>query len=333
MNRARAIRAALVVGALMSLGLLAVLVTLGTGPLPVSPGGVVSAAIGRSEASTSFAVMDIGLPRGVLALLVGAALGVAGSLVQALTRNPLGSPDVIGFEAGAATAAVFAMLWMHTQGWATTGISVMGGLATAALVFWLSRGGGDMPAQLVLIGIGTAAALSGINSYLLTRADVTESLQAAKWLVGSLNAAGWPQVRLAAIALLVLLPLAMLSARALRAYALGPELAAGLGVPLRRLSVAVLCLAVGCSAVAVSVAGPISFVALATPHLVRPLLRTPGPHVLPCAAGGAFLLALSDMLAQRIVLDSSLPVGLVTGALGGVFLVWLLAGRWRKENV
>lgn len=328
----RGTRAALVTALLCIAAVVTVLVTLGTGPLPAPPGQVVRAVFGEVDASTSFAIMDIGLPRGLLGLIVGAALGVAGSLVQSLTRNPLGSPDVIGFEAGAATAAILSMLVWHVSGWPMTGITVIGGLLTAAGVFWLSRGQGEMPVQLVLIGIGAAAMLSGINSYLLTRADVTEALQASKWLAGSLNSAQWSEVEVAALCLLVLLPAAALTVRGLRVHALGSDLATGVGVPVRRLASAVLLIAVALSAVSVSLTGPITFVALATPHLVAPLLRTPGPHVLPCAAGGAFLLTLSDMLAQRIVPDSTVPVGIVTGALGGLFLLWLLAGRWRKET-
>lgn len=325
-------RPMLVTAALCVAAVVTVFLTLGSGPLPVPPGQVVQAVFGDVDGSTSFAVMDIGLPRALLGLLVGAALGVAGALVQSLTRNPLGSPDVIGFEAGAATAAIVSMLVWHISGWPMTGITVIGGLFTAAGVFWLSRGPGEMPVQLVLIGIGAAAMLSGVNAYLLTRADVTEAMEASKWLAGSLNSAQWSEVELAAVSLLVLLPAAVLTVRPLRVHALGNDLAVGVGVPVRRLGGLVLLIAVALSAVSVSMTGPISFVALATPHIVAVFLRSPGPHVLPCAAGGAFLLVLSDMLAQRIVLDSTVPVGIVTGALGGVFLVWLLAGRWRKET-
>lgn len=309
-----------------------VLLTIGSGSLPVSPAGVLSAIRGTADGGASFAVMEIGLPRGLLAILLGASLGMSGSLVQALTRNPLGSPDIIGFEAGAATAAVAAMLIWHATGWTITGAAVGGGAITAFILWWLSRGGGDMPYQLVLIGIGIASMLTGVTSYLLTRASFVEGLNAAKWLAGSLNSATWADVRISAVAVLVLAIAAALTARPLRAYLLGPELAVGVGVSVARLSGIVLLFAVALSGVAVSLAGPITFVALATPHLVARLIRTPGPHVLACAAGGAALLTLSDMLAQRVVLDSSLPVGIVTGALGGVFLAWLLAGRWRKEQ-
>nr|WP_246336545.1 iron chelate uptake ABC transporter family permease subunit [Flexivirga oryzae] len=310
-----------------------ILLTLGTGALPVSPAGVVRCVLGAGDPANDFAVMDIGLPRAVTGLLVGLALGAAGSLVQAYTRNPLGSPDVIGFDAGAATFALIGLLVLHLQPAGYSVLAVVGGLATAAVVFALGTGGEhDAGYRLILIGIGVGAALASVNGYLLTRSTNYESQAAARWLAGSLSNSDWSRAGILSVALVVLLPCAAACARHLRTMLLGADVAVALGVPLRRVSVGVLAIAVALAAVAVATAGPVSFVALTAPQLVVRLTRGPAPQVFASAAMGGLLMVVSDFVGQRALGSIDLPVGVVTGAVGGVYLAWLLSREWKARS-
>lgn len=310
-----------------------VLVTLGTGALPVSPAGVIRCVLGAGSPADDFAVMDIGLPRSVTGLLVGFALGAAGSLVQAYTRNPLGSPDVIGFDAGAATFALVGLLILHLQPSGYSVLAVVGGLLTAAVVVALSTGGGhDGGYRMILMGIGVGAALESVNGYLLTRSTNYESQVATRWLTGSLSNSDWSRVAILAIALSMLLPCAAGCARHLRAMLLGGDVAAALGVPMRRVSAAVLGVAVALAALAVATAGPVSFVALTAPQLVARVTRGRAPQVLASAAMGGLLMVVSDFIGQRALGSIDLPVGVVTGAVGGVYLAWLLSREWKART-
>ncbi|AKU18277.1 FecCD family ABC transporter permease [Luteipulveratus mongoliensis] len=325
-------RAVVVCVALAALCVVAAFVTLGTGSLPVSPMEVLRTVVGRGAAGNDFVVMDIGLPRACNALLVGAALGVAGALIQALTRNPLGSPDVVGFDSGAATGALIGLLILNVGPSGVSTLAVVGGLATAAAVYFFSAGGSGNGYRLILVGIGVGATLTAVNSYLLTRSRSYDSLVAARWLAGSLNDSTWRDVTVIGIGLVLLLPCGVALSRQLRIFQLGEETAAALGVRVGRLHIAVLAVSVGLAALAISTAGPVSFVALVAPQLVARVTRGAAPQVVSSALMGALLLTVSDFVAQRAFGSTDLPVGVVTGGVGGVYLVWLLSREWRKVS-
>lgn len=325
-------RAALVTGVLLVVAVGLVFGTLGTGPLPAAPGDVLRTVLGEDTGAFTFVVLDIGLPRALNGLLVGAVLGAAGSLVQALTRNPLGSPDVIGFDSGAAAGALVGLLVLHLSTTGAAPMALAGGAVAAGLVFVLSSGASDAGYRIVLIGIGVGAALDSVTAYLLTRTTAVEGLSAARWLTGSLNQTTWADVRLGLAGAVVLLPAAVVCARHLRVLLLGADTATALGGRVRAVTAATLLLAVALSAVAVLAAGPISFVALAAPQLAARLTgarRAPG--VLSSAAMGAVLMAASDFAGQRLFGSTDLPVGVVTGAVGGIYLAWLLTRQWRRR--
>ncbi|GLZ33687.1 ABC transporter permease [Lentzea sp. NBRC 105346] len=305
---------------LLLLALLAVgLVTLTTGDAPVSLSEVVASLTGQGDRASDFIVLRLRLPRVLCAILVGAALGVAGALLQSLTRNPLGSPEIVGLTSGSATGAICVMFFLHGGMTAIALGAFLGGLLTASVVYLLAirRGG-----QLVLVGIGVSFVLVAVNHFLITRASVEEALVAQAWLVGGLNLRTWGQVTAAGVGVAVLLPAAMLLWRRLTLMEMGDEIAQGLGVDVPRSRFLVLGTSVALAAVATAAAGPIGFVALAAPQLARRL----APGVLAAALMGALLLLASDLLVLRIF-SVPLPVGIMTGAIGGLYLVWML---WRR---
>lgn len=326
------VRACVVVACLTAtaagLGLLA----LSTGTA-VSPAGALRTLLSRGDAASELVVYAFRAPRTLLALLVGAALGTGGAVVQSLSRNPLGSPDVIGVNAGAAAGAVLMLLVVG--GASTTAVSLASlacGLGSGLLVYALSFRHGVQGARLVLVGVGVTAMLNALISYLLTRAELDDAQGAKVWLIGSLAGAGWDRVWPVALAVAAALPAALATSRAAALMEMGDAAAGALGVRVERLRLTLLLTAVGLSGVAVSCAGPISFVALAAPQLARRLTRAPGPGVAASAAMGALLLVAADLLAQRLPTPGQLPVGVLTAGVGGLYLAWLLHREWRPSR-
>ncbi|MGV9806839.1 FecCD family ABC transporter permease [Micromonospora chersina] len=312
-------------GALLALAL--AVLAVGAGDYPIAPADVLRVLAGGGSPAERFIVTELRLPRLVTALAVGAALGLAGAVFQSLTRNPLGSPDVLGVTSGAATGALVVVV-LGGGSAALAGAAASGGLATGLLLYALAGRHGVGGHRLVLVGIGVTAILTGVNGWLLTRAPLMDAARAALWLTGSLDGRGWANALPVLGALAVLLPAVLLvRAPALRLLEMGDDSAAGLGVPVRRVRVAALGAAVLLVSVAAAAAGPVSFLALTAPHLARRLTRAPGPNLLPSAVVGAALLLAADQLAQHAVAGRQLPVGVVTGVLGGGYLAWLLAGE------
>jgi iron complex transport system permease protein len=305
-------------------------IAIGTGDYPVSPGEVIDALLGGGSRATSFIVETLRLPRVVCAVLVGIALGTSGAMFQSLTNNPLGSPDIVGFTTGSAVGALFVITVLGGSGLQVSAGALAAGLITAALVYGLAfKRSGVSGYRLVLVGIGISALAMAAIDYLLTRARIEEAVAATVWLVGSLNGRGWDQVRPLAAALVVLVPAALLLARPLRLLEMGDEAARALGLRVEPARVAIVLVAVALVAVATTAAGPIAFVALAAPQLARRLALLPNPGIATSALMGAALVLASDVAAQRL-LPTQLPVGLVTGLTGGVYLAWLLVAERKR---
>jgi len=325
------VRAAVLTGVLL-------LVTLGIGTLSLTSGDfripvadVLRSLTGQGDTGTDFIVLTLRLPRVLTALLVGAALGVSGAVFQNLTRNPLGSPDFIGLTIGASSGALIVILLLNGSAEQIAIGALIGCAVTSIAIYLLAYKGGAQGFRLILIGIGVGAMLDAFNSFLITRARLDEAIGAQRWLVGSLNGRGWEDVRPVAIALLVLLPIALLNGRRLTMLSLGDEAATALGVPVERTRFTLFAVSVALAGVATAAAGPIGFVALAAPQLARRLTGTTGSGLLGAAVMGGFLLTASDWVAQRALPDSSLPVGVATGAVGGAYLCWLLVHEWRRK--
>ena len=328
----RAPRVAATIAALAAAAVVLAVVALGTGEYPVPLPDVVATLLGGGTRQTSFIVETLRLPRVVDGLLAGAALGVAGGIFQSLTRNPLGSPDVIGFTAGASAAAVAQILLFGGGAGATAAAAVAGGLITAVLVYGLSFKGGVQGYRLVLVGIGASAMAVALTDFLISRADLEEARGAQVWLNGSLNGRSWEDLAPLALGMAVLLPLVAALAPALRTLELGDEAATALGVRVERTRAALVVAGVVLTAFATAAAGPVPFVALAAPQIARRVTRASGPGLAAAACMGAVLTLAADLVGQRLGPGFAVPVGLVSGVLGGCYLIWLLATEWRHDR-
>lgn len=298
---------------------------------------------GQKIPGASFIVMENKLPRAVIGTMIGAGFGLAGALFQTMLRNPLASPDVIGISYGASAAAVTAIVVFGASGAVVSGAAVAGALGVAALIYAISRGGSlgsgggnrgnAAGSRLILAGVGIAAALHAVVSFLMTRADIRTAADALVWLNGSLNSASWDRAGVLALALLVLIPAAAALSGPLRILELGDDAAAGLGIRVGFTRLAVVVVAVALAAVATAAAGPVAFVAFLAGPIAR---RFTAKASLPASAFvGALIVLAADYFAANIaplLLDGTvLPVGVVTGALGAPFLLWLLVTSNRKD--
>ncbi|MDX3100598.1 FecCD family ABC transporter permease [Nonomuraea angiospora] len=315
---------ALLVGALLVVVACAVTVAaISTGEFTVPVPDIVSALFGQGTPVAELIVNKLRAPRVVTGLLVGAAFGVSGAIFQSLTRNPLGSPDFIGFTAGASTGGIVAVV---AGGSAITiaGGALAGCVVTAALVYALAFRGGVQGYRLVLVGIGANALLLAVNSYLLTKANINDAATAGAWLTGSLSGRGWDHAIPVAVALAVLLPVCAFVARPMRMIEMGDDAAKAMGIRVEVVRAVAIIAGVLLSGVATAAAGPVVFVALAAPQLARRLTRSAGVTMGASALMGAVLLTVADLAAQRVLAPTQLPVGVLTAAIGGTYLALLL---------
>jgi iron-siderophore transport system permease protein len=316
---------AMVVTSLIVLTTVVVLcVQMVVGDYPLTLRQIGGTLAGRGDPGEEFILYTLRLPRALTAVLVGMALGLSGAVFQSITRNPLGSPDIIGFTQGASLGAVLQILVFDGGQLQIVMGAVVGGLTVSLLVYVLAYRNGVQGYRLILVGIGITAILLSLVSYLLLRARIEEAQAAFVWLTGSLNARGWEHVVPVAIALAVLLPLSLAMSRPLRMLEMGDETAQALGVSVERSRLWLLLLGTLLCAVAVAAAGPVGFVALAAPQIAKRLTGSATVGLLPAAAMGALLLLASDLAAQRALAPTQLPVGVATVSVGGLYLGWLL---------
>jgi iron complex transport system permease protein len=303
---------------------------LGIGQYPVSPGQVIAIVTGQDDSFASVLVLQWRMPRILLALLIGAALGVSGAIFQALTRNPLGSPDVIGFDFGAYTGALIAIAVLG-GGYYTIAVSaVVGGLATAVIVYLLSYQNGLAGFRLIIVGIAVGAVLSSVSQWIILKIKLHQAVTAAIWQQGSLNGLEWAQVYPMLGGLVIGCVLLAVVGPQLPILEMGDDAAGALGIRPERARLVYFVIGVLLIAVAAATAGPISFVALAAPQLARRLTGAPGVGLISAAAMGGVLLLSSDLIALTIFAPTELPVGAITVTLGGLYLVYLLIVQARR---
>lgn len=305
--------------------------SLGSGVLPLSAGQVIEALFGYAPRNVSLVVVEWRLPRVLMALLIGAALGVSGAIFQSLMRNPLGSPDVMGFNTGAWSGVLIAMVLFGQQQSAIAAAAMAGGIVTSLVVWLLAWRNGIETFRLIIIGIGVRAMLVAFNTWLLLYASLETALSAGVWNAGSLNGLTWAKMLPAAPLMLLALAGAGLLVRRMRLLEMGDDSACALGVPVERSRLMLMLVGVVLTAAATALAGPISFVALVAPHIARRITGTTRWGLVQSALCGATLLLAADLCAQHLFMPYQLPVGVVTVSLGGIYLIALLIQESRKK--
>ncbi|MER6614874.1 FecCD family ABC transporter permease [Streptomyces xantholiticus] len=289
----------------------------------VAPGEVLKVVFGQPSPD-ELVVGTLRLPRMVLGLLVGAAFGVAGALIQTVARNPLASPDIIGISQGASAVTVGALTFGVTSYTVLPYLSVTGGILAAALVYVFAWRGGLHATRFVLIGIGFAIALRSITTLFMTKGDYLVAQQAQIWMTGSLNGRGWEEAAPLGWTLLALVPAVLWAARAQRTVSMDDDTATALGVRLGRVRLGLVLLGVVLASIATGAAGPVDFVALLAPQIVRRMTRTAQIPLLCSALLGAVIVVLADLAARRMFSPTELPVGVLTAAIGAPYLIWLI---------
>lgn len=316
-------------------GLVAVLLasflaSLSIGDTVLSPIRVVQALF-ESDGGVRMVVVDWRLPRALAAVFFGAALALSGTVFQTITRNPLGSPDVIGLTTGAYTGALIVITTGGSSGVAVAIAAVLGGFATAGLVAALVAGRGALGYRIVIVGIGVSAVLAALNAWMLLRARLEVAISAAIWGAGSLNGVGWQQAVPGIVVVSALVVVLVCVQRGLWLIELGDDLGTSLGGRMNLTKAGLVAIAVGLCGVVTAAIGPIAFVALAAPHLARLVVRNGAAHLVATALTGAVLLSLADIIGQNGIPGHALPVGVVTLVLGGVYLVFLVVRTARRR--
>ncbi|PSL55706.1 iron complex transport system permease protein [Saccharothrix carnea] len=325
----------------LGLVVLAGAVSVARGDFPIPLGQVFDVLLGGGQRGQRFIVLDLRLPRALTGVLVGAALGVAGAVFQSIARNPLAGPDVLGVTWGAGAGAVTVITFAGSLGvvggtTAAVGVPLAalgGGLVAGLLVYGLAWRRGIEGFRLVLVGVGITAVTGNFTHYLLTVGDVTDAARVMVWITGSLNGRGWEHVVPVGLALAVLIPAALVGTRLLGALQFDDDTVRGLGVRLNGARTVMLLLAVVLAAVATASAGPVAFVALASPQIALRLAGTATPPLLGSAVVGGLLVVVSDLVARLAFGGFELPVGVVTAVLGAPYLMYLLVRSRREARV
>ena len=301
------------------------------GDLPLSVGRVAQVLVSPDDSFDTQVVRDFRLPRIAAAIVFGAALGLSGALFQSLTRNPLGSPDIIGFSTGSYTGALLVLTVFGATAVSTSVGALAGGLVTAVVVYGLAYRGGMQGFRLIIVGIAVTAMLSSVNTWLLLRAQSEVAMAASIWGAGSISLVGWSAVVPVFLILVVLVPCVAMLAGPLRELELGDDAARAHGVNTERNRLGILVVGVALTAVVTAAAGPIAFVALAAPQVAARITRSAGLPLVASAVTGGLILLTADQIGQH-ALATPVPAGMITVVIGGVYLLWLLVHESRRKR-
>jgi len=332
LRRSVSVRVAWLIASIALLVVLAV-ASVAFGVADVSPADLVAGLSGNASSIESAAVIKR-MPRTVLAILVGASLALAGASMQAVTRNPLADPGIFGVMSGAALAVVAGLAFFGiVDPYGQMGLAILGAAAAAIFVYAvgsLGRGGAT-PLKLALAGAATAAALASlVSAILLPRIDVMSTFRF--WQIGGVGGAEWDRIAVVAPALLIGALIVFATARGLNSLALGDDLAAGLGEHVARTRLISSAGAVILCGAATAIAGPIAFVGLVIPHLVRLLVGPDHRWLLPLSAiGGAVLLLAADIVGRLVAKPEEIEVGIVTALIGAPVFIWIVRRQKVRE--
>lgn len=306
---------------------------IGVGEYPIAPVDVLRSVLRLPGANpeNEFIVNTLRLPRMLVAALVGMALGLSGTILQGLTRNPLAAPGILGINAGAGLVAVSLIVLVPAVPANAIPAAAFGGaLVVALLIYWLAWHGGDSPMRLILIGIGLGAVMNALTTLMITFGDIYNVQRALIWLTGSVYGRTWDELWALLPWIVVFAPLSLLLARDLNALNLGEDVARGLGVAVEVRRGLLLLAAVALAGATVAAAGTIGFVGLMSPHLARRLVGSDHTGLLPIAGViGSLVVVSSDLVGRTLFAPIELPCGLITAAVGAPFFIYLL---WRQRS-
>ncbi len=298
-------------------------ISLAFGTADLSPLSALFAAFGQGEPMHLFLIQELRLPRLAAGLLTGAALGVAGCLLQTLARNRLATPGIIGIDDGATAFAIASIVAIPIS-LAPSSLALAGAATAAALAFGLSGGAGSRGYRFIVVGIGIGTLFGALTNLMLARTDIDSANLAYPWTIGSLNARSEPAIWVLAAGIVVCLPLAKHLARSLNLMRFPDAVAQGLGVRLKLMRGLTLVVTVILTALAVAVVGPVGLVALAAPEIARHLAGHQGVPVLSAGLAGALIMTLSDWAGRTLFAPIEIPVGVITAVIGGPYLLWIL---------
>jgi iron complex transport system permease protein len=328
------LRALLVILALTALLVAVSVLSLATGSYGVTLNELVETLRGTTVSrGIDNVVWELRFPRTLAAALVGAMMALSGAALQNVTRNGLADPSLVGVSQGAALAVVALTVVFPQAAAFRPWAAFLGAVGVAVLIQALTHSRqGNSSIRFILMGIGVAAFISSITSALMTYGQLDRAMAALTWLSGAVNAAGWNDVALLALALAVLLPLLLGLSRAMAAMRLGEAAAIGLGAPVRLVRYALVGVAVALAAIATSVVGPLGFVGLVAPHAASRLARSGiGLNLVITALSGAVLVGGADLAGRALFAPLQIPAGLVTALIGVPVFIWLLLKSPRAQ--
>ena len=309
------------------------------GSVALTPRAVAAALLGRGQdALAGSIVWQLRLPRAVMAALLGAALSAAGYLLQTFFANPIAGPFVMGISSGAKLAVALTMVGFLNRGLLTSSLTLIlaafaGALAAMAFVLAVARRVQRM-SILVICGVMIGYICSAVTDIVVAFAQDSNIVNLHNWSMGSFSGVTWGNVEAAAAIVLPCLGAAFLLSKPMAAYQMGEAYARSVGVPVRAFSAALVLLSSLLAACVTAFAGPISFVGIAVPHLVRQTLGSARPlYVLPgCALGGAAFCLLCDLIARSLFAPTELSISSVTAVFGAPIVIWLLVRRHSREG-
>jgi iron complex transport system permease protein len=281
------------------------------------------------DPAVDFIVLELRLPTALTGVVVGLALGVAGVIFQTLLANPLASPDLIGISSGASLFAVTSIVLLHASAVAIAGSALAGACLAAVLIYLLAWRDGLTGYRFILVGIGVTELMTALVGWVLAKAEISDAREAMTWLIGSVGQASVLQLGLLTAGVVVLVPVAMVASRVLGLLELGDDSAHALGVRVEWARLTMIGVAVILVALATAAAGPLAFVALTAGPIAGRLLRGAGTGILAAGFVGAVIVLAADLLAAH-ALPIALPTGVITGAVGAPYLIWLLASVNRE---
>ena len=324
-------RALVVTVVLLCLSAAVVLYSLNTGTLKLNPVMVVKTLFGFGDFQSETVLFDYRLPRIVVTMLAGIGLGIAGGILQSLSRNPLADPGIIGLNAGAAFGLIVFVTYFHAlEGNPSLLIPLFtfgGELLAAAVIVLLAydRHEGLVPIRLILVGIAVAAGFSALTLYLSLKLDEDTYTFASRWLVGNVWGRDWIHVLALLPWIVCLVPLTLMQTNTLNALTLGDAVASSVGVRVQRKRLLLLTLAVGLASASVSMTGGIGFIGLVAPHLARRLVGSLHQYFLPVSALlGLLILVSADTIGRSIFAPNAIPAGVVVAFIGAPYFLYLL---------